>query len=630
MIQLKNITKYYNKVKVLDNINLKFSLKGITAILGPSGSGKSTLLNIIAGNEIPNEGKVLLGNNNLLKINMDYYHNHVLSYIYQNYNLINNLNVYDNLIFGLKLTNQKIDKEKIARILTNLKINGLANKKIWQLSGGEKQRVAIARSIINDSMIILADEPTGALDTLNSINIMNILKDLAKDKLIIMVTHNEQLATKYANRIIKINDGHIIYDSNEIINENNINFKIKKTKLKLSQLIKISFNNIKNKLNRSFLTAIAFSIGLFTLALVLSINNGFKNNLKTIEKNSLYNYPLIISKITYNLNQSLTTNQKYNKNKININKNEYIIRNNINEQMLSEINKLNPKLLDGITYYRDIDNDFKNISYIIPNKGYFKILYGRLNQNKNEVLLLLDQNNAINENVADYLNIKSLNYEDAINKKIIISNKELIITGIVNSNNNYFSSLNGVLYSNDLFTEEITDIYLFAKDYHSKDEIKRVLNEYNVVDNAKSVIDLTSSLIKSITYILIIFCFISLLVSIIMISIISYINVLERYNEIGIMKSLGTRKKDIKRLFIIENNIIGLFSAIISAGFTFLLSKIINKYIASKIEITNLINLNYQIVIAIILLSLLLTYIASLIPAIKASNKKIIDILHNS
>ncbi|MDD4407375.1 MAG: ABC transporter ATP-binding protein, partial [Bacilli bacterium] len=250
MIRLEKITKKYNERKVLNDLSINFREKEFVAILGPSGCGKSTLLNIISGVEKPDYGDLFLGDLNISKLNkkkQDYYRNNYISYIFQNYNLISYLNVLDNLIISSKLKGKDISKKEINNILCDLKIDKISKNNVKLLSGGEQQRTAIARSLTSEAKIILADEPTGALDSINSINIMEILKDLSKDKLVIMVTHNEKLARKYATRIIKMTDGKIINDNKLYRKINNNKYELKKNKLSLLNTIMMTFKNIKNK-----------------------------------------------------------------------------------------------------------------------------------------------------------------------------------------------------------------------------------------------------------------------------------------------------------------------------------------------------------------------------------------------
>src|SRR5574344_1365001 len=585
MIRLENVTKEYQNIKVLNRINLSFREKEFVCIIGPSGSGKTTLLNLIGGNDTASSGNIYYGGNNLNRIDKDYYHNKIVSYIYQDYNLINNLNIMDNLTLGLKFTNQDINENKIRCILKSLNLNCNLKKDINSLSGGEKQRIAIIRSLISNNEIILADEPTGALDSKNGLKVMDLLKDISKGKLVIMVTHNESLANKYATRIIRIKDGNIVSDSHPYYEEIKLKLNKPKIKLNIKDLFKIAIINLKNKRSRNMLTIIAFSIGLFSLAFVLAISKGFNKDLKT----SLYNYPLIISKKSINLNPKVK--EQRIKGEININHEGEIVTNKIDDILIKQVSKIDSKLLNGITYQKDLDSKFISVSYVNPGNHFFYLISGKYSLNSNECMLLLDENNGINENVSNYLNLNHYKYQDVLLKKIKVNQKELIITGIFKSNNSYFKSLNGLIYDSNLFDEEITDIYLYAKNYSSKEKIKSLLKRYYIRDDAKSVTDISYSLIKGISLILIIFSFISLVVAVIMISILSYINVLERKKEIGIMKSLGARNKDLNKLFMMENNIIGLTSACFSLITAYISSQILNNIIKRKIAFEHLINL---------------------------------------
>ena len=232
MLKLIGISKSYQNVEILKDINISFREKEFVAILGPSGSGKSTLLNVLSAIEIPDKGKMLLGNIDIFKLKkhkQDYYRANYINYIFQNYNLIKYLSVKDNLLISSNIKGNKKINFKI--ILKKLNVENLIKKKANKLSGGEEQRVAIARSLVGDIKILLADEPTGALDSNNSHKVMKVLKDISKDKLVVMVTHNKNLAYRYASRIIKIKDGKIIYDSNPNDCGNNLHYLIRKTKL---------------------------------------------------------------------------------------------------------------------------------------------------------------------------------------------------------------------------------------------------------------------------------------------------------------------------------------------------------------------------------------------------------------
>ena len=511
-----------------------------------------------------------------------------------------------------------------------MQIDNLSKNNVNLLSGGEQQRTAIARSLTSDAKIILADEPTGALDSINSIKIIEILKVLAKDKLVIMVTHNEKLAYKYADRIIKIKDGKIINDNKPYHKINNNKYELKKNKLSLLNAIMMAFKNIKNKKIRVYLIILAFSLGLISLSLVLSITNGFNKEIKKFEEEVLFNYPLVISKESMSFDNIFKDKEiKYEDDIINVHKSNVILTNKIDDVLINKINSIDQNLISGVAYYKDINSKINDYLYINHNNNYFDLLAGSYQINNNDVLLLLDSNNSINEELSNYLKIKKIKYEEIINQKIMINNIEFNISGVVKSNKNYYQDAFGILYYSDLFDEEIISIEIFPNDYESKIKIKKMFKDYHITDNSESVIKIMKEFINGVSYVLIAFSIISLFVSILMIAIVSYISVLERKKEIGILKTLGASSRDIKRLFLSENIIIGLISSIVTIDITFTLGKLINKFIDKKIEINNIVSISNEIIIFTILISLLLSYLAGLIPAKIASKNNVIDILKN-
>ena len=621
MLELKNVCKKYDR-EVLKKINLKFENKGFICLVGESGSGKTTLLNIIGGLEQPDSGKVIFNGNNIKNIDSSFYSNQLVSFINQNYNLIDKYTVLENILLPIELRRIR-SPCNVDNILKMLGIYSLKNKKVISLSGGEKQRVAIARCIAQNTRVILADEPTGALDSENAYSVMRILKNLSKQKLVIVVTHNIELANSFANDIIKINDGKI-YSKLKVINKN-IYSKIKcnrKIKLSFIKLVKYAIKNLNNKLLRNILTILAFTIGLLSLGIVLSIKTGFNKELDSLNKSSFFNYPLVISKNNYVDDFS---NKVENKNGVNVKKGSFVT-NEIDDKLISLVNNIDKKYVNGITYYRDIDYEFKSISYVNPSNNYFYLVSGRMPENKNEVMILYDEEDSISDKLYNYLDVSN---NGLINNVFKVNDKELIITGIVKSNNDYFKSLSGILYSNDLFDNEITDIYIYANNLNSKNKIKDLLKDYEIFDNAEEVVNLTKKMVDGISLVLILFSVISLIVSMIMIFVISYISVMERNKDIGIYKSIGFRNKDIKNLFIIENLIIGMCSFYLTMIFILLVSNVINKFVYSYINFEHIMSLDILNIILLFFLSLILCYVASFIPAKIASNKKIVDIFNN-
>lgn len=617
MITLKNINKSYNNTKVLKNINLTLPDKGLICVLGASGSGKSTLLNIIGKIEVPDKGEVYFYDKNIKDIKSESYHTNYVSFIYQNYNLIDALSVKDNLNLITKNNEWIINKLGLSKI---------KNTKTNKISGGEKQRTAIARSILSDSLVYLADEPTGAIDTANSIKIMQILKELSKEKLVLMITHNENLARAYADEIIYLKDGTI--NKRKATKECHAHKEISKNKRKLSfkDIFKISIGYLKEQKIRSILTILATTIGLTSLTIVLGINNGLNEEIKSLEKEALYSYPIIIPKEKITLNMSL--NNKENRTEIGVTSDYNLIKNKIDDNLLNKVKTFNNAY---ISYYHEISNQkFLENSYISPSEEYFSLIKGKMPQNKNEILILLNSENSISESLKDYLKLEKMTYDEILGKTINVENETLKIVGIVNSNKGYFSALSGILYSNNLFSGEITEIHIYPQNYKAKEHIKNELKNYNIIDDASSALNVTRTLINTITITLTIFSIISLIVSVILIITITYINVLEKNKDIGIYKTLGINRKQIKKIFLNQNYILSLTSSAISVIIVFLIGLNINELVSSKIGITSLVKINNNIIISIILISIIITKIASVVPINIATKKKIIDNLHNN
>ncbi|MDO5440900.1 MAG: ABC transporter ATP-binding protein, partial [Erysipelotrichaceae bacterium] len=297
MLQVKNISKTYKTgdlVQVaLDDVSLNLRDNEFVAILGPSGSGKTTLLNIIGGLDRYDEGDLIINNVSTKKYkdrDWDAYRNHTIGFVFQSYNLIPHQTILANVELALTISGVSA-KERKRRALAALDEVGLkdqAHKKPNQMSGGQMQRVAIARALVNNPDILLADEPTGALDTKTSIQVMDLLKSVAKDRLVVMVTHNPELATEYANRIVKLQDGHIISDTNPFVVETKPekikHMKLGKARMGFFTALSLSFNNLLTKKGRTILTAFAGSIGIIGIALILSLSQGFQNYIDKIQE----------------------------------------------------------------------------------------------------------------------------------------------------------------------------------------------------------------------------------------------------------------------------------------------------------------------------------------------------------
>lgn len=321
MLELKNVKKVYDtkaeKVHALKGIDLKFRESEFVSILGESGCGKTTLLNIIGGLDRYTSGDLIINGKSTKDFkdrDWDAYRNYSIGFIFQSYNLIGHQTILSNV--ELALTISGVSKnERRKRAIKALEEVGLKDKihcKPNQLSGGQMQRVAIARALVNNPDIILADEPTGALDSKTSEQVMEILKKISKDKLIIMVTHNGELAEKYSNRIVKILDGKITSDSNPLSDEEvqeakNNEKKFKKTSMNFITALQLSFNNLLTKKGRTILTSFAGSIGIIGIALILAISTGVQDYINKVEQDTLSSYPITIEETTIDMASMMET-----------------------------------------------------------------------------------------------------------------------------------------------------------------------------------------------------------------------------------------------------------------------------------------------------------------------------------
>ena len=312
MLQLKNIVKTYTTGEVTQNalngVSVSFRENEFVSILGQSGSGKTTMLNIIGGLDRYTDGDLVINGVSTKEYkdaDWDYYRNNSIGFVFQSYNLIPHLTVLANVEMALTLAGVS-SKERKRRAISVLRKVGLGNqlsKKPNQMSGGQMQRVAIARALINDPDILLADEPTGALDSETSILIMELLKEIAKDKLVIMVTHNPELAEKYSTRIVRLKDGNIVDDSNPYEEKEQPVKQGKKKKISMSffTALSLSFNNLRTKKGRTVLTSFAGSIGIIGIALILALSTGMNAYIESVQKETMTSYPITISAETLDM-----------------------------------------------------------------------------------------------------------------------------------------------------------------------------------------------------------------------------------------------------------------------------------------------------------------------------------------
>ena len=615
ILSIDKLKKEYGKddnyQKVLDNISIDFKSGEFVCILGESGSGKSTLLNIIGGLDSDYSGTVNINNLNLKYIDLDDYRRERIGFIFQNFNLIPSLSIIDNIIVPLDKYNlsYKEKKRRALNLLRKLNIFDIKNKKINELSGGQKQRIAIARALINDPDIILADEPTGALDENNSLNIMEILKEIRdRGKLVIVVTHSNKVID-YSTRVVSIKDGKI--DSDKKIK------KVKETKLNKDELelnnflylIKYGIRNIFNNKKRNIFITLASSIGIIGIILSLFIGNSVKNYISDLIVDKVDPLKYSIS----NKDQDIYSNNSFDKDTINkIKKIKHI--ENVYEEIDYSISSINFKDVNYDLTYLD---SFENIKLEKGNdKGLVisKYLYDKLGKNsinKQVLLSLVDSYKVIEFKVK----ITGVAENNGIS--------------LIDNNNHAYLSYNNL---KEIYKKE--DVELIPNNLIIKideneyiDDIKDDLEKIDLTcSNNSDLYDELSNYLNIAVFILSIFSSLSLIVSVIMISIIINITVLERTKEIGLLRSIGYSKKNIRDIFnseaIFLGLVIGLFSIIISK----IIIKSASKIILDRFNIMFKSN-NIKYYFFGLLLSIILLLFASYIPSKKASNRDPINSL---
>ena len=708
MLILRNIKKIYHTNKkdyiALENININFREKEFVAILGPSGSGKTTLLNIIGGIDKYTSGTTIIDgiSTNIFGYKQwDYYRNNYIGFIFQDYKLFNNLSVYKNVELPLIISGVKNRRNKIIKIIRQVGLYDCVNKKIGELSGGQKQRVVVARALVNNPKIILADEPTASLDNKNSIIIMDLIKKVSKNKLVILVTHNKFLAKKYSNRIIYIKVGKIIRDTNPLYNiYSKQKFKTNKTKINYLTVLYLCVNNIRSKKLRTFLTVFASSISIISISLILSLSNGFSSRAKQFEKESFQSFPILI---TQSIKRTSIKHNKSNKYLYKSNNNNEHI-NNINNNYINYISKINKSYIDAILYNRINNfniivktNRYKKIrSYelsffelpITTNKSFitknYKLLSGRYPTNKNEVVIVVNQNNDIDKKILELFDIsnKKIKIEKIINKEMkILSNDDFNnedTNNLYNNKNNITIKIVGVLkdnislndtskigYLNELTNEVVkknkdskiiknnnllasnmtkkqlmtylnhdsipTAISIYPSSFKNKNKVLRYLDNYNdhnkekiiYSDYGKEVGNYLNKIIKFITIILTSFSSISLILTSLMIGIITYMSILEKANEIQILKSIGTSNRDIIKIFKTELLITGTLSGLSAILVTKIIIIPINIILHNVIGINKLANLTINDSIVLITISIMMALIGGYTSCVKAVKRKI-------
>ncbi len=476
MLKIKNITKTYRTgnfvQKALNKVSINFRQNEFVSILGPSGSGKTTLLNIIGGLDKYTSGDLVINEISTKKYkdkDWDSYRNHRIGFVFQSYNLIPHQTVLSNVELALTLSGigKKERRKKAIKVLKEVGLLDHIHKKPNQMSGGQMQRVAIARALINDPDILLADEPTGALDSETSTQIMKLLKKISKDKLVIMVTHNPELAEEYSNRIISLKDGEVINDTNPYDGDEILEYKkdkSKKTNMSFFTALSLSLNNLMTKKGRTILTSFAGSIGIIGIALILSLSNGVNNYIDKVQQDTLSSYPLTIEKNsvdTSTLMSSFISNNDNNDHDL-----DAVYSNDIMTSMISDM--YGGMTTNNVYEFKKFIENNKEIKEYVND---IKYTYNLNLQIYKDDLLKVNPSNMMNIFGVDNSNFQTtipIFSELTTNKKLLNSQYEVVSGRMPNKYNEL------VLIVDE--TNEINDFILYTLGFKDQKEIQETMN----------------------------------------------------------------------------------------------------------------------------------------------------------
>lgn len=784
MLQLKNVKKSYTTGDftqvALDDISLSFRDNEFVAILGHSGSGKTTCLNIIGGLDRYDSGDLIINgksSKNFKSRDWDAYRNNSIGFVFQSYNLIPHLSIIDNVEMGMTLSgvSKTARRKKALEVLEKVGLKDHLHKRPNQLSGGQMQRVAIARALANDPDIILADEPTGALDSATSRQIMELIKEIAADKLVIMVTHNPEIAEEYADRIVKFQDGKVIDDSNPYEETaENANYSLKKTSMSFWTALKLSAKNISTKKGRTLLTALASSIGIIGIALILALSSGFQEQIIKFQNDALSEFPIVISQqamsmdtdsmmeMRNKMDERITNSGKFadTDSVILYSKEDETLmhKNNLTDEYIEYVQDIDSEICSSVGYtkitgmnlLRKNDDEVAPVSFNVgisgnedsssmsmmssmssmgltsypenldgENDSYleknYDVLAGSYPKSNTDLVLVVDNKNRVDISTMSALgfetdDIEEIDFDDIVGTQMKIvpndsyyeknemglfmpntdykkmydkkDNITLTITGIVRIKEDAKIGMlaSGIAYNDTLVddaielnkdseivkaqkdsdinvmtTEKLSAeakdqllsylgadtqplmIYIYPKTFDDKDAVLSYLDKFNegkdnddvvaYTDLADTMTSMTGSIMDAITLVLIAFAAISLIVSLIMIAIITYISVIERTKEIGVLRALGARKKDISRVFNAETFIIGICSGLLGIGIAYALCIPINSILENMTELPNVAQLNPIHAIILVTISIILTLLGGLIPARMAAKKDPVEAL---
>ena len=800
MLTLTHVKKTYaersdSSVEALKGISLSFRPNEFVSILGPSGCGKTTLLNIIGGLDRYSDGDLIINGTSTKTFkdrDWDTYRNHSIGFVFQSYNLIPHQTILENVELTMTLGGvSKAERKKRAKeALIAVGLESKMNKKPNQLSGGQMQRVSIARALVGNPDIILADEPTGALDSETSETVMQLLKEISKTRLVIMVTHNPDLAERYSDRIIKMLDGKVIDDSKPYDGisaekkqgkkptEEEIKYKKKHSSMSFLTALKLSGKNLLSKKRRTLITSIAASIGLIGIAVILSVSAGLSDYIdQTMLDSASFNFLSINSTYTdmsmgggmggMGGGQESVELPEYPENTTGIypyepTNNTEVKKQKLDGEFISYLEEQSKDYVIDIAYTYNVDlniltkngdkyvavsdsawgESLNNAEYLIDKYTVLAKADSAVSgipSQANEVALVVDKYNRLSTDTLKSLGIEysddlaEIDYSDLIGKEfrvvyndgwytetdgvyraanttnydaaygnengitvkiisvlreeedapsswlssgiaytpaltelVLDANKDSAValaqaenteinvttgTAFTSSDSGSGGGIGGgmgggmggaqgdssVTYESMLeslgYTQTPYSITVYPVDVAAKDAVMQILDDWNAehkdtdavveyTDMSSVMTSMLGTIVDIITYVLVAFSVVSLVISSIMIAIIIYASVIERTKEIGVLRSIGARKKDISRVFKAEAVILGVVSGIVAIVATLLINLLINAILGSLLGVSGIASLSLLTAILLILLSAVLLLIASLIPARMAAKKE--------
>ncbi len=771
MLTLKNVEKTYGEkadsaVHALKGLSLFFRENEFVSILGPSGCGKTTLLNIIGGLDRYTKGDLIIDGKSTKQFkdgDWDTYRNHSVGFVFQSYNLIPHLTILENVELTMTLggVSRRERRKRAKQALVSVGLKEKLHKKPNELSGGQMQRVSIARALAGEPDIILADEPTGALDSETSENIMKLLKKISKTKLVVMVTHNPDIARRYSDRIIKMLDGKITQDTKPLTGtgmrspqKKAKNYNKKHSSMSFFTALRLSGKNLLSKKRRTAITSLAASIGIIGISIILSVSSGMQNYIdKTMLDSASFNY-ITIQATTQTVNMSTESTEdtlpEYLENTTGIYPYEMDVvktkKQKLDGEFISYLEEKSEGLVVDITYAYSVNLNIltkngENIDLVssaswnesLHNADYLTDKYTVLTKAEDvtspipskaeEIALVVDSYNRLSTDVLKDLgipydeNLTEIKYEELIGKEYRIvyndgwytrntegwyqaahmgnyadayANENGITVKIVSvlreekdaasgwlSNGIAYSPaltelaleknktsavalaqyknqttdvttgkafpqnvLSGVLgntYEGALeklgYTQTPSSIVIYPVDVAGRETIIASLDAWNsenaetdkvieYVDMSSMMTSMLGTVVDIVTYVLMAFSVVSLVISSVMIAIIIYASVIERTKEIGVLRSIGARKKDIARVFKAEAVLLGVISGMAAVLVTLLINSGINALLNNLVGVATIANLTFGTAVAMVALSTVLLLIASLIPAKMAAKKE--------